>query len=89
MTVEHLVEAPDGLTRDVWDFVLDASRGALVLRLNRTLRGVRPSKRHKWTTTRTWERSRDGAAPKIPDAVREAVTLHLIGELRAAVDAAR
>ena len=89
MTLEHIVEAADGLTRDVWDFELRADNEAIVLRLNRTLRGVRPSRRHKWTTSRTWERSREGAAPKIPDAVREAVTLTLIGELRAAVDAAR
>ncbi len=88
MTLEYETVSPDGLRRDVWDFRLSVDRGSIVLRLDRTLVGVRPSKRHKFQMRRTWERNRELLAPLIPDDVREAVGRILIERLRAAVGGA-
>lgn len=88
MTLEYEIVSPDGLRRDVWDFRLRIDYGVIVLRLDRTLVGERPSKRHKFQMRRTWERARDLVAPLIPDDVRAAIGDELIARLRTAVEGA-
>jgi hypothetical protein len=85
MTLEHVHDHASGLVRDVYDIDVD-TRAGLRVRLVRVLRGVRPTRRHTWTTTLLWER-RVGEVPRtLPDDVRAAVGRELAAQVASALE---